>query len=72
MLGPSLAQLCKAPPCHTLITHPNHTHPSHTLTVPGRELGEKEDSLAEIAAKQYYVEYGPDMDTDRLTRLIPT
>jgi len=33
---------------------------------------EKEDELAELAAKQYYVEYGPDMDTERLIRLIPS
>lgn len=31
---------------------------------------ESDESLAEIAAMQYYVEYGPDMDTERLTRLI--
>eukprot|EP00039_Didymoeca_costata_P032095 m.36807 g.36807 ORF g.36807 m.36807 type:complete len:2189 (+) comp9188_c0_seq1:109-6675(+) len=33
---------------------------------------EKEDELAEIAAKQYYVDHGPDMDTERLIRLIPS
>jgi myosin-7 len=33
---------------------------------------EKDDQLAEIAAKQFYVEYGPDMDTERLVRLIPS
>ena len=33
---------------------------------------EKEDQLAEIAAKQFYVEYGPDMDSERLIRLIPS
>jgi myosin-7 len=33
---------------------------------------EKEDELAEIAARQYYVDHGPDMDTERLIRLIPS
>ena len=33
---------------------------------------DKEDDLAELAAKQYYVEYGPDMETERLVRLIPS
>ncbi|EGD80527.1 myosin-VIIa [Salpingoeca rosetta] len=33
---------------------------------------EKDEQLAEIAAKQFYVEYGPDMDTERLIRLIPS
>lgn len=33
---------------------------------------ERDDELAEIAAKQFYVEYGPDMDTERLIRLIPS
>ena len=33
---------------------------------------EKDEQLAEIAAKQFYVEYGPDMDTERLVRLIPS
>lgn len=33
---------------------------------------EKESELARLAAMQYYVEYGPDMDSDRLVRLIPS
>ena len=33
---------------------------------------EKESELANLAAMQYYVEYGPDMDTERLARLIPS
>ncbi|EDQ89347.1 uncharacterized protein MONBRDRAFT_37062 [Monosiga brevicollis MX1] len=33
---------------------------------------EKEDQLAEIAAKQFYVEYGPNMDSERLLRLVPS
>lgn len=33
---------------------------------------ERESDLAVLAAQQYYVEYGPDMDSDRLLRLIPS
>jgi myosin-7 len=33
---------------------------------------EKQSELANLAAMQYYVEYGPDMDSDRLIRLIPS
>ena len=33
---------------------------------------EKQDELAKIAAMQYYVDHGPDMDSDRLIRLIPS
>jgi myosin-7 len=33
---------------------------------------EREDGLAEVAAQQYYVDHGPDMDSDRLIRLIPS
>lgn len=33
---------------------------------------ERDSDLALLAAQQYYVEYGPDMDTDRLMRLIPS
>jgi myosin-7 len=33
---------------------------------------EREDELADVAAQQYYVDHGPDMDSDRLIRLIPS
>jgi myosin-7 len=33
---------------------------------------EREDELANIAAMQYYVDHGPDMDEERLIRLIPS
>ena len=33
---------------------------------------EKQSDLAKIAAMQYYVDHGPDMDSDRLLRLLPT
>lgn len=32
---------------------------------------DKEDDLATISAQQYYVEYGPDIDTERLGALLP-
>jgi len=33
---------------------------------------EREDDLVDVAAKQYYVEFGPEMDMERLARLVPT
>ena len=44
--------------------------------VRGIKFGEyrcdKEDELALVAAQQYYVDHGPDMETERLIRLIPS
>jgi myosin-7 len=33
---------------------------------------EKEEDLIDIAAKQYYVEFGPEMEMERLSRLVPS